>query len=54
MKQTSKSARDDTERLAEKIAECLAEAERLGLGLAAIDLDMALEKVRRSPSEVNH
>ena len=54
MKQISKSAREDRERLAEKIAECLAEAERLGLGMAAIDLDMALEKVRRSPSREQH
>lgn len=54
MKQTSKSAHNDIERLAEKIAACLAEADRLGLDKVAIDLDLALQKVRRSSNWIHH
>lgn len=54
MKRTSKSAREDIERLAEDIAACLAEADRLGLDKVAIDLDIALQKVRRSPGWLHH
>lgn len=46
--------RDDDERLVEMIAECLREAERLGLTKAAIDLDSAIYKVRKSPSKKSH
>jgi hypothetical protein len=48
MKRISKSAHSDIERLAKNIAACLAEADRLGLDKVAIELDLALQKVRRS------
>ena len=54
MKQTSKSAYNDIESLAENIAACLAEADRLGLDKVAIDLDLALQKVRRSSNWTHH
>lgn len=50
MKRISKSAHEDIKRLAEEIAACVVEADRLGLDKVAIDLDLALQRVRRSPS----